>query len=46
MQLTKEIIDSFVSYIDLNDIQEFVKTHPELVQEDEEKEQNTSNPKI
>lgn len=42
MQLTKEIIDEIVSYIDLKDIQEFVKNHPELVQEEKEKEQNNS----
>lgn len=46
MKITKQIIDGFVSYIDLKDIQEFIKNHPESVKENEEKEQNTSKPKL
>lgn len=45
MKITKQIIDGFVSYIDLKDIKEFVKNHPESVKE-KEQEQNTSNPKL
>ncbi len=41
MNLTKENIADIVSYINLADIKEFVLTHPELVQEEEKK--NNSN---
>ena len=33
MKLTKQIIDSFVSYIDLKDIREFVKNQTKLSEE-------------
>lgn len=46
MKITKQIIDGFVSYIDLKDIKEFIKKYPESVKENEEKKQNTSNPKL
>lgn len=37
MNLTKEIIAEIVSYVNLADIKKFVLTHPELVQEGENK---------
>lgn len=46
MKLTKQIIDGFVSYIDLKDIKEFVKNQPRISKENQEKKQNTSNKKI
>ena len=46
MKITKQIIDGFVSYIDLKDIKEFVKNHPKLSKESEEENKNTSNKKI
>lgn len=33
--LTEQQIKDFVSYIDLNDIREFVEQHPELVEVEE-----------
>ena len=34
MNFSKQIIDEFVSYIDLKDVQEFVKQNPELSQKE------------
>ena len=40
MRFSKEIIQQFVSYIDLNDVKSFVLLHPELVEKEEKKKKN------
>lgn len=46
MKLSKQILDGFVSYIDLKDIKEFVKNQPKLSKEKQEEKQDTSNKRI
>ena len=46
MKLTKQIIDGFVSYIDLKDIREFVKNQTKLSKENQKEKQDTYNKKI